>query len=404
MTEANYLSLSVHLQLASQPAVLDLSSQNHFDILLETRRGSTDLSRPMTILKKGSLFDIPFAFSNGLLTLKDEESGECINLKDLAPNNQSSSSLTAAPNGIVSEEDFIILPVRKSKLPRFHADFSLSLGLGRHLAPYVISGHRYRVELGAPSQTRISLHVSYWTYGNPTFPLQPLEQSNLVASQYTQKSFLVVDFLLRPPLVTVSITASPVIYRSATAGNSPPTIRFTITNQSDRAVTVKSSGDQSFISPFLPVDGPPNHGRITSTSPPPDVSNFSLIRLSTGEEFIREPQHTCSLNSGGGGWSRRGLTTLYPKKPLVNGVDIKPYLLTKLTAENVADGESFRLRLRKMGMWWHYGTVDEIFQGERTLPKWPGGPTLPLVLGSEDEVVLKVEDEWVLVESGDSSS
>lgn len=77
---ASPLLLKLHLDSTHTPAFLDLVGTVPYDIVLQVRRGTSDLTRYMNILTDDSLFDIPHAFSSGLLKLIDLGSKEQVDL------------------------------------------------------------------------------------------------------------------------------------------------------------------------------------------------------------------------------------------------------------------------------------------------------------------------------------
>ena len=180
--------------------------------------------------------------------------------------------------------------------------------------------------------------------------------------------------------------SSKIVHRSKSPST---TLRVVITNEGDRAITLRSSGDQDFIGPFNEAHDISNAHRITSAKPPPSIRNFSITKICTGEEFIRKPTHTCSLTIGSGGWSRRGLTTLEPCVPFTHEfVFLKP---VKAVVEAMGDDDEFCLRLRPLGVWWFPGTLGDIFGNLKTVQRLPG-PCLPLILQSDDELQFRLED------------
>ena len=165
------------------------------------------------------------------------------------------------------------------------------------------------------------------------------------------------------------------------------TLRVVITNEGNRTITLRSSGDQVIYGPFN--ENPPNHHRITSTKPSPSIRNFSITKISTDEEFVAKPTHACSLTVGSGGTSRRGLITLEPDVPLTHEFVLLEN--TEAIIQRMGDDDEFHLRLRPLGVWWFAGTLDDIFGDQRTIKIMPG-PCLPLVLQSDDELQFRLED------------
>ncbi|KAK4983214.1 hypothetical protein LTR50_007360 [Elasticomyces elasticus] len=255
----------------------------------------------------------------------------------------------------------------------------------------VTAGRRYRLQL-----RDLDLHVKWWTYGAKNDlpdPLPPSKTTKLVAARHTQKEFLVVESLPRPPPVSISFSLSPrVVHRS---GNPSTILRLEITNRGSRPITVKSSGDQPYMSSMVPYAPPTNHTHITSTTKPITIENFSIFKASAthpGDDLMHSSSH-CTMPVGpDSGWSRRGFTVLEPGVPLMHE---EPFLPDAVAIKNKmveAGGGEFRPRLRSLGVWWCYGTIDELFMGGQTLKRWPGQPTPPLMLESDDEVILSFEE------------
>ena len=376
---ASQLPIKLHLNSTYTPGVLDLEGTVPYDIVLQVRRGASDLTRPMNILTDHSLFDIAYAFSKGLLKLIDLDSKEQVDLGFIG----TSPEPTANPR-------IIVLPPRTSRLPLFKYDLVIPLRLNDHIKPALAPGHEYRVELGT-----LELGIKWWSYGDgedlelhaSNSSLPPSEPAKLVASKSAHRDFSVVKSLLKPPNISIAMSlSSNIVHRSKSPST---TLCVVITNEGDRAITLRSSGDQSYICPYNGADNISNDHRITSTKPPPSISNFSITKISTREEFIRKPTHTCSLTIGSGGWSRRGLTTLEPCLCLTH-----EFVLLKnaeAVVKAMGDDDEFRLRLRPLGVWWFAGTLGDIFGDQETVQRLPG-PCLPLILQSDDELQFRLED------------
>ena len=108
---ASQLPLSVQLHSTHIPAVLDLEGIVPYDILLHIRRGGSDLTRPMKILTNESLFDLPYAFSKGLLKVIDLSNGEQVDLTFVGTSPEPKSN---------TDPRIITLPSRSPHLCRFH--------------------------------------------------------------------------------------------------------------------------------------------------------------------------------------------------------------------------------------------------------------------------------------------
>ena len=376
---ASQLPLKLHLNSTYMPAMLDLEGTVPYDVVLQVRRGVSDLTRPMNILTDDSLFDIPRAFSKGLLKLIDLDSNEQVDLGFVG----TSPEPTANPR-------IITRPPRSSRLALSKYDLVIPLRLSAHIKSVLVLDHRYRIELAT-----LELGVKWWSYDenidlelhalNSSLP--PSEPAKLVALKSTHRDFAVKNSLPKPPSVSISMSLSSNIVRRSKS--SPMKLRVVIINESSHAITLRTSGDQSFVCPTDGANDTPNHRRIASINPPPSISNFSITKISTGEEFVAQPKHTCSLTIGSGGISRRGLITLEPDLPLAHEFVLfeNADAIVKTTGNN----EVFHVRLRPLGVWWFAGALDDIFGDQKTVKISPG-PCLPLILQSDDELRFRLED------------
>ena len=169
---ASELPLKLHLDSTYSPA-LDLEGAVPYDMILQVRRGASDLTRPMNILTDESLFDIPYAFANGLLKLINLDSKEQVDLGFVC----TSLKPTANPK-------IVTLQPRTSRLRLFEYDLVIPLQLDAYIKTALTAGHRYRVELST-----LDLGSKWWNYGdNADLELQasdsslpPSEPAKLVA-------------------------------------------------------------------------------------------------------------------------------------------------------------------------------------------------------------------------------
>ncbi|MCJ1396045.1 hypothetical protein MMC18_008932 [Xylographa bjoerkii] len=369
------LSIAVILQASNGPATLDLSGNLPFDIHLRVRRNRTGQPRPLTFQTSNSVFDIPYAFDKGLLELIDLESGVRLESGELV-------NAASEPD----EDTFTTLPHCNYERRRslFDYDHSFPAGIADRFQGVLVSGHRYRLQLKT-----LDLGIKWWIYGtneyvhtDDTAPDAVLlsEPALLVASRFTHQDFLVVESLQAPPPVSISLSLSSNTIRLS--GESPATLRIVITNQSTQAVMVKSSADQLTVSPTGSSRTEGNHHRITSSCPV-FIHNFVINRLPSTEDLVPTRQ-ICTL---GAGFGRRQFTDLMPGVPLV-----REYILPQSSAgfwQRTGEGE-YRIKLRPCSVWWCFGTVKEVFGDKKALKRLPNGPTLPLELASEDEVVFRM--------------
>ena len=195
---ASQLRLKLHLNSTYSPAVLDLEGTVPYDIVLQVRRGACDLTRSMNILIDGSLFDIPYAFSKGLLRLIDLDSKEQVDLDFVG------TSLKPTANARI-----FTLPPRTSPLRLFEYDLVIPLRLNAHIKPALVPDHQYRVELGT-----LELGIRWWNYGDDVdlelhasnSSLPPPKPAKLVALKSARRDFSVVNSLPKPPSIFISMS------------------------------------------------------------------------------------------------------------------------------------------------------------------------------------------------------
>lgn len=97
--------------------------------------------------------------------------------------------------------------------------------------------------------------------------------------------------------------------------------------------------------------------------------------------------HVCILQTGRG---RGQFTTLEPGVPLVQEI---AFLKNATAVRASMEAGQYKLKLRARGVWWHWGTKEEILEGNQGTKTLPGGPKPPLVLAFDDEVIFRLEEQ-----------
>jgi hypothetical protein len=132
--------------------------------------------------------------------------------------------------------------------------------------------------------------------------LPPSEPGKVVAKATTNKLFHTVSSIRTPPPISITLSlSSPEISYSGPS----PAIRVSIINFSPKTITVKSSGEQPYIST---VNVNPRDPRITCPKAFPSLKNF-LVTSPTGATILDIPE---CLSAGPRGLSRAYFTTLEP--------------------------------------------------------------------------------------------
>jgi hypothetical protein len=370
----------VNLQANYQPSVFDLSGNVPFELYLETRRSAVHDTDPrdLVIVKTGSVFDLPAALDKGLVELIDEASMELVPYHG---NVDQAQAQLEGPTAITSES-FITLPTDVPGKERAMQTVPLHAALC--LRPLVRPGHKYRLRLRGND-----IGVQWWAWGNPPdshgngTELSSTESMRLISSrQSCAKKFAVVSGMAIPPKLSICLSLAESAHvgkegRGADAEAPSPAIQITITNTNGRPITIKSSGDQPHL--WSPGEVPNPRSRITAERP--DVQNFSVVDHETQEELISDAPTFVSPIAGGRGWPRRQFLTLEPHQRVTRTVTLPGQRLTA--------GREYHVSLRRTGCWWADGTLDDLFGHDNAvLKKWPAGPMAPILLASEDVVVL----------------
>lgn len=274
------------------------------------------------------------------------------------------ASLSAQP-----QNHFSTLPTRESG-GRWKAHKAIPLCIPKTIKHMLKPGHKYRLQT-----TSIDLGIRWWRYDsqgelavkNLPLELLPLsEPATVVATQTCHRDFTVVTSLPVPPSVRISLDLShPVTYR---LGDPTPILKISITSSADQPVTTISFGCQPLVLSSHVQSN--SHAHVISTSTNIALQNFSITHIASGKEMIRE-SYVCVLQNG---WQRRQFTTLEPGVPMVQEI----VFLKNATAvrARMKNGEC-KLKLRAMGIWWHWGTKDEILEGAQGTKRLPGGPKPP---------------------------
>jgi hypothetical protein len=374
------LTVSLFLRKDYQPHFLDLSGEKLFDFYLDIKRcypSDTD-PRDLTLLINESVFDVPYAFQHGVLELIDEETGAVV----VWPPSH-------APEAR-KERRFITLPSRSS-IPERPGDRlrSIEFGIFEELIELVQPGREYRIWL-----RDLDLNVKWWSYNPPENlrklgALPPSEKGKIAAKTTTNKLFRAVSSIRTPPPISVSISLSAT---AVSYSGLPLTIHAEVTNLGSKTITVKSSGEQPYIST---TNVNPRDPRITCPKAFPSLKNF-LIMSSTGATVLDIP--ACP-SAGPQGSGRQNFTTLQPGMPLVcEGLFLTQSWLRKKLRED--GGEEFTLSLKRQEAWWCERSVNELF-GEKETLSWQGmwrSACLPVMLESKDEVVFTLADELLGVD------
>ena len=367
--ENTELTISVSLRKDYQPHFFDLSGVSQFDFYLDIKRCHlTDKSdRDLTLLANESVFDIPYAFREGLLELIDEETGAVVVWPSSGKELQKRE-----------ERKFITL-FRRSLMPDKTTGtiHSIPFNIFEDLKTILQPEGQYRIWL-----RDLDLNVKWWSFApptdsNPNSPLPPSESGKVVAKTTTNKLFHTVSSIRTPPPISITLTLSS---SEISYSGPPPTLRVSITNLGLEAIAVKSSGGQPYVSSS---NVNPRDSHITCPIDFPSLKNF-LITSETGATILDIPD--CP-SAGPHGLSRTNFTTLQPGVSVAMEGEflVQEWIRKKLRNE----GGYFKLRLKKRNAWWSEGSVEDLYAGRKKLAwteLWRSA-CLPVVLESSDEIV-----------------
>lgn len=388
MTEGTHSVLEIDLDYSHTPAVLDLSGEHDFHVLLKIRRIHTDLDpRPITLRITDSLFDSRTAFKNRYFKLrKAKKNAKVVSIPDQSGSNGESGN-TAVPAVDAPESDLTALPSRAGRKgpmsKRLHYDLVLQLRIAEHLRYVLTPGQMYNLQVAEDD-----LGIKWWNYGakeDLPEPLTPTEPAKLAAKQFTgMLNFLAVSSMAKPPSISVSLSlSSPVVRR----GQHHPNLRVEVTNGADEPITLKPAGYQIYVSPDTPFPEPFPYRSIVDQSP--SWENFCINRLPSGEDCIH-PQVKNVLSIRREGWMKRNFLSLMPNEPLVREI---PFLENAIGIVNRMGDENgeFSVKLRHVELWWCQGTVDEIFGEEVSIKSLPNPRALPVIPHGENELTFRWE-------------
>ncbi|KAH8892353.1 hypothetical protein GQ53DRAFT_135850 [Thozetella sp. PMI_491] len=382
ITDNQELPIWVAFTGTSRPLVFDLSGAVPFELYLSTRRsitGETD-PRDLVLLKTGSVFDLPAALDKGLVELVDEASGDVIPYHE---NIVQAAAEEVTPEN-VDNESFITLPT--DVRCRGRPIQTVPLNAASCLRAKVQPGRNYYVRLRDKN-----LGVRWWAWGgSPTSysdrnGLPPSERQTIVSAGLPRsKTFTVQSEIPLPPKLSITLSLASLAHTREGDGDeaavalSSPIILITITNASDRSLILKTVGDQ----PHLKEPGEITNPCARVTHEHPDVQNFSIVDQETKKDIISDaPLFTSPAPRSGRGWPRKQFLALAPQEQVVR--------MTALPGHRLVLGREYHVNLRFTGCWWTYGTLDDLFgKGNNVLETWPPAPIVPMLLESEDTVVL----------------
>jgi hypothetical protein len=368
----------------SQPLVFDLSGAVPFELYLTTRRSAADETDPreLILLKTDSVFDFPAALEKGLVELVDEATGAVVPYQENTVNTEFEELASKSPN----DESFIILPTDVQQRDR--PTQKVLLDVAPCLRTMVKPGRDYHLRLHNKN-----LGVHWWMWGE--HPRNYSDEKELPSSEPQtivsigpprSKTFSVKAEVPTPPKLYIGLSladqtnAGEANSDNAESEESSPVIRITIKNTCDRPIILKTIGDQ----PHIKEPGEITNPRARVTHENPNLQNFSVMDQETGEDLISDaPTFTTPAPGRGRGWPRKQFLALAPGEQVVRTAE--------LPGHRLVPGQEYHVTLRSTGCWWTYGTLDDLFgEGNDVFKTWPEGPKVPMLLESNDMVVVVI--------------
>lgn len=372
--------LRIHTKIQSHYNVFDKSGQLPFKIVFGLcRRSSADIDpRSLLLDIEGSVLDVPYALTHGLLTLQEQNLAKQWVEVDLSRLNQA----------VAKEGEYLSLPSPVGRTVRWRDAFAIyqsPIDVNSDLASILQSKKRYRIKLASED-----LHIKRWTYSdqqkfndnNDMHKHSSEKPSKLINSKQSagNAQFKVVNRLSWPPRIEMKMRL-----RRPSLSSSPPsvtTLEISATNTGSFSITIQTKGHQNFLVPwgvFQPEDPLASNDLpriLHTTHHKTPTSSLQIIACETGQVVrSNDRRGICSLTESHANRHPKAEDTLTmnPGEPVIRDVDISALV------NGLADGK-YTIRMRPTGCrWWHEGRQEQVL-------------TPPLMLESQDEIELSVQD------------
>ncbi|KAI4182897.1 MAG: hypothetical protein L6R41_005709 [Letrouitia leprolyta] len=392
--------LQIYTRIHSRYRVFDTSGQLPFSIVFGfCRRSSADIDpRPVLIETAGSVLDVPYALTHGLLALYEEDRStlEWIEI-DLGLHEFATKAAG----------DCISLPSPVDRIEGWRDAFAVyqyRIDVDGDLQSILLPGKKYRIRLASQD-----LGVKRWAYSNRTHfidneetPSNNSEPVRLVNSKSTagNATFKTVTKLKWPPIIKtrMRLCALPQPSEEAaieTEKRSGDVLEVSVLNTSLFPVSVQTRGHQYFLHPWGIFEPEPDveddRPRIIDADPiHPPTSSLQIIDSATGDAVREKKQqraicHLTSLTA-----ERRAMldhvVTLKPGEPLIKIFNVKPFV------EGLADGQ-YKIQMQSKGCRWWDGEIKKEESEDGRVHEHYGGVLIPpLMLETQDEVEIEIRD------------
>ncbi|KAI1178865.1 hypothetical protein F4777DRAFT_535947 [Nemania sp. FL0916] len=384
--------LSIHTAIHSRYQVLDASGQLPFSVVFGLcRRSPADTDpRPLVLHTSSSILDVPYAISEGLLTLHEQQDRDSQSTQISLPHQSETSGSGAG--------EYLTLSSPVGRTGSWREAFTIYqyfINPESKLASVLQPGKKYTIRAASGD-----LGVKWWAYGDVHHP--PDKQGALTKSPETTKlvnskptagkaSFAVVPELSWPPKVETHMQ----LRRNEQTGGDEERATFleiSFLNRGTKPIVVQTRGTQNFIvpwGPFQPEDVDMNRSRVIDSFY--RGTSLRVLDAATSEVVI-EPKKMgpCGPLTSASADRRPKLeilTTVMPGQPIIKHVDITE-LLTRLP-----DGK-YHVLMVPQGMWWCPGRSEGIAdEGDDRVPQRLYQTRIPpLMLETDDFVELEIEN------------
>lgn len=380
----------------SQYQVFDKSSCIPFSIAfglcrLPSAASPDEDPRPIQVLTSGSILDLPYALSKGLLTfrVRDIETNDYRDLGpgelDFSASNEQSHVILPSPVGREKKWKNALVVHRYSIDPG--SDFGRSLEVGKRYAIRVKSGG----DLGFKDWKYLDSDGSNHKNQDAEISEYSSTRPRLVAGRADGFAvFRPVPSVPMPPRLHT-------VMRRCKEHQDDGSVCFRVEtlNLGPHPIVVQTRGQQRFLKPrgpILPESGVPGldgRARIIDANNPSAFPTFRVLDFATND-VVREaskPGTRAPMVRHDPRPRLETLVTLKPDEPLVRHADLSS-MLSKLP-----DGR-FEFQMEPRGMWWCEGSVEDFAaEGEDRVPQrcWTAA-TPPVVLECQDLAEIHVEN------------
>jgi hypothetical protein len=372
--------LKVYINITSRYRVFDKSGKLPYSVAFGLcRRSSNDKdSLYLRLSAKNSILDVPYALSNGLLSLRENDIE--VDIGHLRSTDGNEPYLTL-PSLVGRTRNW------RNNLSIYYYHVSPESDLGRLFE----SGKKYHIR----NKSRGNLggdHVYVDELGQSS---QASENEKLVSSNvHGGARFTAVESLPWPPEIQTKMQMHK-------AEDNSPVLEITVVNNGEEPISVQTRHTQRFLTPNNPlqqneeVPSLDSRPRIIDPKTPAPGSTIQIFDMTTGQ-VVRETRKPGPCGGAANPHDPRPkleiLTTLRPGQPIVRHVDVGS-MLSKLP-----DGK-YGLRMEPRGMWWCKGDIEDLAAaGEDRVPQNLFETAIPpLILDSRDVVTVQVENgtvEW----------